>query len=549
MRRYFCTLLCLILLACSLSISNESRAEEKRPNILFAFADDWGRFAGAYAKIDGPGTINDIVSTPNFDRIAKEGLLFRSAFVSAPSCTPCRSALLSGQHFWRTGRSSILRGAIWDGSQPAYPLLLKESGYHIGESYKVWSPGTPSDAPYGAGKYAYEKAGGRFNQFSQNVTKMVKEGITLDAAKQSIYAEVQKNFDNFLADRVDNQPFCYWFGPTNVHRKWIKGSGKALWNINPDSLQGKMPSFLPDVSEVREDLADYFGEIAAFDTALGLHLKKLESIGELENTIVVVSGDHGAPGFPHGKCNLYDFGSSVSLAIRWGKAPGGRVVDDMISLIDLAPTFLQAGNVAIPERMIGRSLLPLLQSDKSGRVEPNRDAVFIGRERHVENARADFMPYPQRAIRTHDYLYILNFKPDRWPLGDPYRLDGNNPPTAEEITEETRSTLPDEDAGPTKAWLVGVRNDPKWRSHFEWVYGKRPREELYDLKKDPHQTTNLATDPSYADINAKLEKRLLQELSATGDPRMVNDGAFYETPPMSGPVQEEAQPNRRQKKK
>jgi N-sulfoglucosamine sulfohydrolase len=549
MRPYICTFLCLMFLACSLPTSSECRAEEKRPNILFAFADDWGRFAGAYAKIDGPGTINDVVATPNFDRIAKEGVLFRSAFVSAPSCTPCRSALLSGQHFWRTGRSSILRGAIWDGSQPAYPLLLKESGYHIGESYKVWSPGTPSDAPYGAGKYAYEKAGGRFNQFSQNVTKMVREGIALDAAKQSIYAEVQKNFDNFLADRVDNQPFCYWFGPTNVHRKWTKSSGKALWNINPDSLQGKMPSFLPDVPEVREDLADYFGEIAAFDTALGLHLKKLESIGELENTIVVVSGDHGAPGFPHGKCNLYDFGSSVSLAIRWGKAPGGRVVDDMISLIDLAPTFLQAGNVAIPERMIGRSLLPLLLSDKSGRVESNRDAVFIGRERHVENARADFMPYPQRAIRTHDYLYILNFKPDRWPLGDPYRLDGNNPPTAEEITEETRSTLPDEDAGPTKAWLVGVRNDPKWRSHFEWVYGKRPREELYDLKKDPHQTTNQATDPSYADIKAKLEKRLLQELTATGDPRMINDGAFYETPPMSGPVQEEAQPNRRQKKK
>ncbi|MCE3018448.1 MAG: sulfatase [Pirellula sp.] len=549
MRRCFDAFLWFVLLACSLSISNQSLAEEKRPNILFAFADDWGRFAGAYAKIDGPGTINDVVSTPNFDRIAKEGVLFRSAFVSAPSCTPCRSALLSGQHFWRTGRSSILRGAIWDGSQPAYPLLLKESGYHIGESYKVWSPGTPSDAPYGAGKYAYEKAGGRFNQFSQNVTKMVKEGIALDTAKQSIYAEVQKNFDNFLADRVDNQPFCYWFGPTNVHRKWIKGSGKALWNINPDSLQGKMPSFLPDVPEVREDLADYFGEIAAFDTALGLHLKKLESIGELENTIVVVSGDHGAPGFPHGKCNLYDFGSSVSLAIRWGKAPGGRVVDDMISLIDLAPTFLQAGNVAIPERMIGRSLLPLLQSDKSGRVESNRDAVFIGRERHVENARADFMPYPQRAIRTHDYLYILNFKPERWPLGDPYRLDGNNPPTAEEITEETRSTLPDEDAGPTKAWLVGVRNDPKWRSHFEWVYGKRPREELYDLKKDPNQTTNQATDPSYANIKAKLEKRLLEELKSTGDPRMVNDGAFYETPPMAGPVQEESQPNRRQKKK
>jgi hypothetical protein len=192
----------------------------------------------------------------------------------------------------------------------------------------------------------------------------------------------------------------------------------------------------------------------------------------------------------------------------------------------------------------GKNLVPILKSGSKSFKQP----VFAGRERHT-HARPDNVGYPSRAIRTDQFFYFRNFKPDRWPLGDPYRLDGNNPPTAEEITEETRSTLPDEDAGPTKAWLVGVRNDPKWRSHFEWVYGKRPREELYDLKNDPHQTTNQASDPSYADIKAKLEKRLLQELSATGDPRMVNDGAFYETPPMSGPVQEEAQPNRRQKKK
>ncbi len=99
-------------------------AAEKRPNILLAFADDWGRIASAYARIDGPGGINDVVHTPNFDRVAREGVLFRRAFVSAPSCTPCRSALLSGQHFWRTGRASILVGAVWDGSNPSFPLLL-----------------------------------------------------------------------------------------------------------------------------------------------------------------------------------------------------------------------------------------------------------------------------------------------------------------------------------------------------------------------------------------------------------------------------------------
>ncbi len=355
---------------------------------------------------------------------------------------------------------------------------------------------------------------------------MLAAGMALDAAKNVLLDEVKNNFNAFLDDRKEGQPFCYWFGPTNVHRKWIQGSGKKLWNIDPDALQGKMPPFLPDVPEVREDVADYFGEIAAFDAALGLLLKRLEEIGELDRTLVVASGDHGAPGFPHGKCNLYDFGSSVSLAMRWGGAKEGRVVDDLISLTDLAPTFLELGGVAVPERMTGRSVVPLLKSDKTGRVEPRRDAVFIGRERHVESARADFAPYPQRAIRTHDYLYIINFRPDRWPLGDHYRLEGSQPPSAEELTEETRSTIADEDAGPTKAWLVGVRNDPQWKSHFEWVYGKRPREELYDLKQDPHQTKNVAAEPAYASARGLLEKRLLEELSRTGDPRLVEDGRF-----------------------
>lgn len=514
-------------------------AEEKRPNILFAFADDWGRFASAYARLDGPGTINDALQTPNFDRVAREGVLFRRAFVSAPSCTPCRSALISGQHFWRTGRGAILRGAVWDGTNPSFPQLLKSGGYHIGETYKVWSPGTPADAPFGAGEHAYESRGRRFNQFSQNVTRMVAAGKPLEEAKSELYGEVLDNFNAFLDDRDPSRPFCYWFGPTNVHRQWVKGSGKALWGIDPDALKGKMPPFLADVPEVREDLADYFGEVQAFDAALGVLLERLAEVGELDNTLIVVSGDHGAPGFPHGKCNLYDFGSSVSLAIRWGNAPGGRVIDDLVSLTDLAPTFLELGGAKVPGTMTGRSLVNVLTAEKSGQIDPQRTAVFIGRERHVENARADFLPYPQRAIRTHDFLYIINFKPERYPLGDPYRLESDNPPTPQEITRETRVTLPDEDAGPAKAWLVSQRSNTQWKPLYDLAYGKRPREELYDLKSDPHSVRNVASDPKYADVRGKLEARLMDELKRTGDPRLVDDGKFFETPPMAGPVADE----------
>ena len=529
----------LVLLALLVRVT----AADQRPNILFVFADDWGRVASAYAKADGKGGLNDVARTPNFDRVAREGVLFRRAFVSAPSCTPCRSALVSGQHFWRTGRGAILRGAVWDGSQPAFPLILRGAGYHIGETYKVWGPGTPNDAPFESPKHSYEKAGGRFNQFSGNVTRMVAAGKEVEAAKDEIYSEVEKNFDAFLADRKDGRPFLYWFGPTNTHRKWQRGSGKALWGIEPDSLKGKLPPFIPDVPVTREDIADYIGEVQALDGALGRLLAKLESIGELEKTLVVVSGDHGPPGFPHGKCNLYDFGTGVSLAIRGPGTKPGRVIDDLTSLTDLAPTFLEVAGIPRPEVMTGRSLVPLLASDRSGQIDPARNVIFTGRERHVENARADFMPYPQRAIRTPDYLYIINFHPERYPLGDPYRLSSDNPPSENAITEETRVTLPDEDAGPSKAWLVGVRDDPKWRDHYEWVYGRRPREELYDLRKDPDQTKNVATDPAHAEARAQLEKRLLAELERTGDPRMKDDGKFFETPPMSGPVTD--QPKRR----
>jgi hypothetical protein len=188
--------------------------------------------------------------------------------------------------------------------------------------------------------------------------------------------------------------------------------------------------------------------------------------------------------------------------------------------------------------MTGRSLVNVLTSNTSGQVDPERTRVFFGRERHVENARAGYLPYPQRAIRTPDFLYIINFKPDRYPMGDPLRLDGDNPPTDEQITENTRVTLADEDAGPAKAWLVSQRNNPQWRPLYLRAYGKRPRAELYDLKTDPHEVHNVATDPRYAQIRADLESQLLKELERTGDPRLIDDGKFFETPPMAGPVAE-----------
>lgn len=512
-----------------------------KPNILFVFADDWGRYASIYHKNSKPGSplsaLNEFARTPVFDGIASKGVLFRNAHVNAPSCTPCRSALLSGQYFWRTGRGSILLGAQWDPAIPSYPLLLRDSGYSIGKSYKVWGPGQPIDAPFDGQRHAYESAGARFGRFSQQVTKLVENGRPLEEAKQVLYDEVRGNFRRFLSERDPAKPFHFWFGPTNTHRQWQQGSGKALWNIDPEGLKGKVPPFLPDVPEIREDLADYLGEVAALDGAIGVLLEELKQSGEYDNTLIVVSGDHGAPGFPHGKCYLYTFGTGVSLAIAGPGVNGGRVVDDFVNLTDLAPTFLEGAGVKIPEVVTGRSLWPILKSDKSGQVEPERTWTVTGRERHVDGAREKFLPYPQRAIHSGQYLYIINFKPDRYPLGG-YRIleKKDHGLTPERVGQDTRAVLADFDAGPTKAWLVSNRETDFGKRFFDIAFAKRPREELYDLAKDPYETVNVAKDPAYEEIRARLEAQLLTELKRTGDPRLENDGAYFENPPLSGPA-------------
>ena len=527
-----------LLMTSILTLPETQGAEDvlKRPNIVFAFADDWGRYASAYGKEEKGRGPNAIIKTPNFDRVAKDGVLFTNAFVTSPSCTPCRSSLLSGQYFFRTGMGAILSGAKWDPNIPSFPLLLKDSGYHIGQTYKVWSPGTPNDAPYGERKYEYESAGRKFNQFSQNVTKMMDDGgKSMTEAKQVLYDEVSGNFESFLKAREKkDQPFCYWFGPTNVHRKWTKGSGKRLWGLNPDDLKGAMPEFLPDVPIVREDFTDYLGEAMAFDTALGLLLNKLEAIGELHNTIVVVSGDHGVPGFTHGKTNLYDFGTHVPLAISWpARAPGGRVVKDFVNLMDLAPTFLEAGITKIPDVMTGKSLVNVLTSKLDGWVDSSRDFVVTGRERHVATARAGNLPYPQRALRTKNFLYVRNFKPDRWPGGDPLGLGEGETPSEEALTEDTRVTFADVDAGPTKAWLVLNRknNSAQGPKYYHWAFGKRPGEELYDLREDPDQVKNLAGEKGYAEIQKRMSQRLMGILKDANDPRVMGDGSTFDKAP------------------
>lgn len=518
----------------------------KRPNILFIFADDWGRYANAYSRFDGTDSINALIRTPNFNRVVDEGAIFTNAHVPVPSCTPCRSSILSGTYFWETGLGAILEGARWDESIPTYPLILEEKGYHIGYTYKVWSPGFAEDAPYGGNRAKYEPAGNRWREFSIEATKLAPE-MGVEAAKNVLLEETRGNFLAFLEDVPQGNPFCYWWGPVNTHRVWEKGSGKALWGLDPDDLKGKMPDFLPDVHEIREDFNDYLGEAQAVDAGIGILLEELENTGELENTLIVISGDHGIPGFPRSKANLYDIGTQVTLAARWpGKIQAGKVIHDFVNLMNLAPTFLEAAGEIPPDRMV-ESLLPLMTAPSSDDSDSDLGYVITGRERHVALSQQDGKPYPSRAIRTRDFLYIRNFAPDRWPSGHPGELIDTDIIDPERMAELGKyggmasSVYRDLDGGPTKVWLLTNRSETDVKAKFDLCFGKRPAEELYDLRVDPDYLINVAENPNYVEIVKELSSKLFKILEERNDPRLEGEDCKFEHSPFAGPVDAEWQ--------
>ena len=480
MRQLFSVLRVLALLVVAPGLST---AQDKRPNIFLAIADDWGYpHAGAYG--------DPVVQTPTFDRIAKEGVLVRHAFVSSPSCTPSRGALLTGQYHWRLEEGANLHGTL-PAKFKTYPEILRDSGYFIGKSRKAWGPGRLEP-----GGRSGDPAGPNFPSFAE-----------------------------FLKAAPLDKPFCYWFGSVDPHRpyEWQSGANSGM-----DLARVKVPTALPDNELLRNEVADYFFEVQRFDRELGEALKLLEETARLDNTIVVITGDHGMP-FPRGKSNLYDLGARVPLAIRWpdGKIAADQSIEDFVSLTDLAPTFLEAAGIEPLPEMTGKSLLPRLRGmDPTAAVLTHRDHVIYGKERHVPSQeKGNLAGYPSRAYRNQDFLYIRNFRPELWPNG-----------IADASAAHIGNSFADCDNSPAKTFLIEHQHDPAAKASFDLAFARRPAEELYDLKSDPDQLVNVASHPKYADVLARLSASLEAELRETADPRIVGGAEkFDEYPYYGGP--------------
>ncbi len=484
--KYSQRVLFTVMLCCVGGIVNA----QQRPNILFAIADDWGfGHASAYGC--------KWVNTPAFDRVARDGLLFTRAYTPNAKCAPARAILLTGRNSWQLEEAAN-HIPFFPAKFKTWAEALGDHGYFAGVTTKGWGPGEAKDAN---GK-PREMAGKPFNA---RKLKPAASGMS-----NSDYAG---NFEDFLNAAPKDKPWSFWYGALEPHREYEYGSGVAKGGKKLGDID-RVPKFWPDNETVRNDMLDYALEIEHYDRHLGRMLALLEQRGLLENTIVIVTSDHGMP-FPRAKGQAYEYSNHVPLAVMWkrGIKATGRTIDDYVSFTDIAPTLIELADVRWNETgmqpTVGRSLTELFTSNKTGRVIPARDHVLLGKERHDIGAPQD-VGYPIRGLVKGDLLYLHNYEIDRWPAGNPETGYLNC------------------DAGATKTNILQLRRSGGATSYWQWAFGKRPSEELYDLKRDPDCVNNLANDPSYQTRKKNLSQQMTRELKAQGDPRMVGKGYIFD---------------------
>lgn len=428
---YTLAILMLGLLSCV------ATAADTRPNLLLIVTDDESWF-----EHDIYGQSN--LHTPNFNRIAEQGILFNNAFVSAPSCGPSRAALLTGRNFWELEQGAFMLSYLPKKFR-MFPSLLEDEGYRVGFTGKCWGPGIfPLEGqPWMSGQKYYD--------------------VKIDDFENRRYLDkhdVPGNFAAFLDDCDADAPFVFWAGVSEPHAPWAnEEEGKRLlkeeYGVTLEELF-EHPSFLAENTHP----AGFYYEILDADRQTGEMLDELEKRKLLENTIVIYIGDNGScyisEGNNKGKASPYDAGSHVPMALMWqGTVPAGRVVDDFVNAIDIAPTMLEAAGMPVPDTISGNSFLDLMRSNQSGRIDPERDFVMTGNEWHTQ-------PKTYRTIRDQRYAYIVKY------------------PNAE------------------RPELI---------------------EELYDLENDLWQEQDLIHNPEYAAIKERLKAKMHSHGRETGDPR------------------------------
>ncbi len=420
-------------------IADQKRNTGQKDNVLIVHWHDLGRYLGAYGHPD--------VSSPRLDRLAAEGILFTRAHATAPLCSPSRGSLFTGRYPQNNGLIGLAHhGWEYRDGIRTLPQILAESGWYsalFGMQHET----------------SYPKRLG-FDEF-----------------------DVSNSYCDYVADKADEwlrqnaeglvgQPFLLTAGFFETHRPYPRDRYTPA-----DSAGVDLPDYLPDIPEVRGDLADFYGAISTADAAVGRLLDALADTGLDATTWVVFFTDHG-PAFPRAKSTLYDAGTGIGMIIRppTNRTVTPRVYDELFSAVDLVPTLLGLLGIDTPVDVDGVSHAPALLGPDP-QTAPVRDHVYTMKTYHDSFD-------PIRAIRTKDYSYIENYVPR--PLLD----------------------LP-----------LDIRESPSGLAVAPLVTAPRPERELYDLRTDPTETTNLlAADGTDADaVAADLAVLLHDWRQRTGD--------------------------------
>jgi uncharacterized sulfatase len=438
------------------SAALQAETKPAPPNILFFLTDDesWlERSAYGWSKLP----------TPAFDRVARQGVLFTNGFTSAPSCAPSRASVLTGRHFWELQQGAFIQAFI-PKQYPIVTQILARHGYQVGRTGKGWGPG--SHAKLGIP--------------SDSLGRVLLSAAIPDPPEGVRSTDYAANFDHFLESLDPKRPFFFWAGIIEPHEPSGPTNYKRLekeFGVTLDQVS--LPPFMEDTEANRKRRANFVYEICRADTHLARMLASLEAAGNLDNTLVVVSSDNGTAisvdGVHRGKASPYDFGVHEPLAMMWPKRiKPGRTVTDFVSFADFAPTFLEVAGLEVPASITGRSLLPILESDKSGRIEVGRDFIVTGLEWHGE-----FDPESRscRSIRDDRYAYVVRYA----------NVDEQGKPLDNKALMKP-STI-----------------------------------EFYDLEKDPWQMNDLAEDPRFADEKKRLADKLRRVGMESGDPRMTGE--------------------------
>lgn len=475
-------------------ILGQCHAEKKnipadRPNVLIVIGDDisWPHMSAYGCKW---------VNTPGFDRVAKNGLLFRNAYTPNAKSSPSRACILTGRNSWQLEEAAN-HVPYFPSKFTTFMEALGNNGYEVGYTAKGWAPGIALDS---------------IGNPRQLTGKPFNSKKTTPPAKGISNNDYSANFADFLSTVEKGKPFCFWYGSTEPHRKYEYGSGAGKGGKKLSDID-RVYGFWPDVEVVRNDMLDYAYEIEYFDSHLVKMLDMLEEKNLLDNTIVIVTSDNGMP-FPRVKGQVYELSNHMPLAVMWGKniKGRGREVSDYVSFIDIAPTLLEVAGISAQQSGMkpiqGQSIADIFYSRKKW-TNAARNRVLLGKERH-DVGRPDDMGYPVRGIIRDGFLYLINFKPQRWPSGNP------------------ETGFMDTDGSPTKSFILSLKRNGGDAHFWDLCFGFRNEEELYNITSDRECLKNLAADPGLNNMKQSLRQQLLSELRDQDDPRILGKGDIFD---------------------